>query len=56
MWNLNRILKEAFTKVKDWEKAMAKKIQDKFKLTDYQMLANYAFGKGYVFIIGAILL
>ena len=51
MWNLN--LKEALTKVKDWYKAMAKKIQDKFKLTDYQMLV-LAFGKG--FIIGAILL
>lgn len=51
MWNLN--LKEAFTKVKDWDKAMAKKLQEKFKLTDYQMLV-LAFGKG--FIIGAILL
>ena len=28
MWNLN--LKEAFTKVKDWDKAMAKKLQEKF--------------------------
>ena len=51
MWNLN--LKESFTKVKDWDKVMAKKIQEKFKLTDYQMLC-LAFGKG--FIIGAILL
>ena len=51
MWNIN--LKESFTKLKDWDKAMAKKIQDKFKLTDYQMLV-LAFGKG--FIIGAILL
>tara|TARA_B100001093_G_scaffold184256_1_gene176898 strand:- start:368 stop:523 length:156 start_codon:yes stop_codon:yes gene_type:complete len=51
MWNLN--LKESFTKLKDWDKAMAKKIQDKFKLTDYQMLV-LAFSKG--FIIGAILL
>ena len=51
MWNLN--IKETFTKVKDWDKAWAKKIQDKFNLTDYQMLC-LAFAKG--FIIGAILL
>ena len=51
MWNLN--IKEAFIKVKDWDKAMAKKIQDKFDLTDYQMLC-LAFAKGVV--IGAILL
>jgi|TARA_B100001996_G_scaffold137525_1_gene104659 hypothetical protein len=41
------------TKVKDWDKALAKKLQDKYNLTDYQMLC-LAFGKG--FIIGAILL
>jgi hypothetical protein len=51
MWNLN--IKETFIKVKDWDKAMAKKIQDKFDLTDYQMLC-LAFAKG--FVIGAILL
>ena len=51
MWNLN--IKEAFIKVKDSDKAWAKKIQDKFKLTDYQMLC-LAFGKG--FILGALLL
>ena len=51
MWNVN--LKETFTKVKDWDKAMAKKIQDKFELTDYQMPC-LAFAKG--FVIGAILL
>ena len=39
--------------VKEWDKKMAKKIQDKFKLTDYQMLC-LAFAKG--FVIGAILL
>jgi len=41
------------TKIKDWNMAMTNKIQDKFNLTDYQMLC-LAFGKG--FIIGAILL
>ena len=41
------------TTIKDWDKAMANKIQNKFNLTDYQMLC-LAFGKG--FIIGAILL
>ena len=51
MWNLD--IKEAFTKVKDWDKAMAKKIQEKFNLTDYQMLC-LAFTKG--FIIGALIL
>ena len=38
---------------KEWDKKMAKKIQNKFDLTDYQMLC-LAFAKG--FIIGAILL
>ena len=51
MWNLN--IKETFIKVKDLDKAMAKKIQNKFNLTDYQMLC-LAFAKG--FVIGAILL
>ena len=51
MWNIN--LKESLTKLKDWDKAMAKKLQEKFKLTDYQMLC-LAFAKG--FVIGAILL
>ena len=39
--------------VKEWDKKMAKKFQDKFGLTDYQMKC-IAFAKG--FIIGAILL
>ena len=39
--------------VKEWDKKMAKKIQDKFNLTDYQMLC-LACAKG--FVIGAILL
>ena len=51
MWNLN--LKEAFTKVKDWDKAWAKKIQEKFNLTDYQMLC-ISFAKG--FLIAAVAL
>ena len=51
MWNLN--LKETFHNLKEWDMKWAKKIQEKFKLTDYQMLC-LAFGKG--FIIGAILL
>jgi len=51
MWNLN--LKETFTKVKDWDKAMAKKIQEKFDLSDYQMLC-LAFAKG--FVLGALIL
>ena len=51
MWNVN--IKETFIKVKDWDKAMAKKIQDKFDLTDYQMLC-LAFAKGLV--IGVIII
>tara|TARA_B100000941_G_scaffold59535_1_gene39052 strand:- start:621 stop:770 length:150 start_codon:yes stop_codon:yes gene_type:complete len=39
--------------VKEWDKKMANRIQDKFDLTDYQMLC-ISFAKG--FIIGAILL
>ena len=39
--------------VKEWDKKWAKKIQDKFNLTDYQMVC-LAFAKG--FVIGAILL
>jgi len=39
-------------KIKDWDKAMAKKIQNKFNLTDYQM--NWIkVGKG--FVLGALL-
>ena len=51
MWNFNP--KPAFDKIAEWDKKWAKKIQEKFKLTDYQMLC-LAFGKG--FIIGALLL
>jgi len=51
MWNFNP--KSTFDKVAEWDKKMAKKIQDKFNLTDYQMLC-LAFAKG--FVIGAILL
>ena len=46
-------IKEAAHNVKEWDKAMAKKIQDKLNLTDYQMLC-LAFAKG--FIIGALIL
>ena len=46
-------VKEIAHKVKEWDKKWAKKIQEKFKLTDYQMLC-LAFGKG--FIIGALIL
>ena len=46
-------LGQTLTKIKEWDKKMAKKIQNKFNLTDYQMLC-ITFAKG--FIIGAILL
>ena len=46
-------IKETIHNVKEFDKKWAKKIQDKFNLTDYQMLC-LAFAKG--FVIGAILL
>ena len=46
-------LGKTLTKIKDLDKKKAKWFQDKFKLTDYQMLC-ISFAKG--FIIGAILL
>ena len=51
MWNLD--IKKAFYDLKEWDKKGAKKIQDKFKLTDYQMLC-LAFAKG--FVLGALIL
>ena len=44
-------IKEGVHNIKEWDKKMAKKIQNKFNLTDYQMLC-LAFAKGV--IIGAI--
>ncbi len=46
-------MKKYFDKVVDWDRRMARRFQDKFNLTDYQMLC-VAFAKGV--IIGAILL
>ena len=46
-------IKEGVHNIKEWDKKMAKKIQDKFNLTDYQMLC-LAFAKG--FVIGALIL
>jgi hypothetical protein len=46
-------VKEIAHNIKEFDKKWAKKFQDKFNLTDYQMLV-VSFTKG--FIIGAILL
>tara|TARA_B100000965_G_scaffold304664_1_gene263466 strand:+ start:332 stop:505 length:174 start_codon:yes stop_codon:yes gene_type:complete len=46
-------IKNTAHNIKELDKKWAKKIQNKFKLTDYQMLC-LAFAKG--FVIGAILL
>ena len=46
-------MKKYFDKVVDWDRRMARRFQDKFNLTDYQMLV-VSFAKG--FVIGAILL
>ena len=51
MWNLN--LKESFHNLKEWDKKIIKKFQDKFNLTDYQITC-IAFAKG--FVIGALIL
>ena len=44
---------KAFDKLVKWDKKLIKKCQDKFGLTDYQVVC-ISFAKG--FIIGAILL
>ncbi len=49
---MNKI-KAGFDKVVGWDRNLTRKFQDKFNLTDYQMLV-LSFTKG--FIIGAILL
>ena len=46
-------MKKYFDKVVEWDRTLAKKLQEKFNLTDYQMLV-VSFTKG--FIIGAIIL
>ena len=46
-------MKKYFDKVVEWDRTLAKKLQDKFNITDYQILV-LSFTKG--FIIGAILL
>ena len=46
-------VKEIAHNIKEWDKKWAKKIQDKFNLTDYQMLV-LSFSKG--FILGALIL
>ena len=46
-------IKETVHNIKEWDKKWARKIQDKFNLTDYQMLC-LSFAKGV--IIGAIIL
>jgi hypothetical protein len=54
MWNLD--LKESFSQFVEWDKKWAKKIQDKYKLSDYQMLC-FSWGTGLVkgVIIGALI-
>ena len=49
---MNKV-KEIAHNIKEGDKKMARKIQDKFNLTDYQMLC-LAFAKG--FVIGALIL
>ncbi len=51
MWNLN--LKEGFDKLVEWDKNLIKKCQEKWGLTDYQVVC-ISFAKG--FILGALIL
>ena len=44
---------KAFNKVVEWDKKLIKKCQDKFGLTDYQVVC-ISFAKG--FVIGALIL
>ena len=46
-------VKAGFDKLVEWDKALIKKCQDKFGLTDYQVVC-ISFAKG--FIIGALIL
>ena len=46
-------VKETAHNIKEWDKRWAKKIQDKFNLTDYQLLV-LSFSKG--FILAALIL
>jgi len=46
-------VKAGFDKLVEWNKNLLKKFQDKYELTDYQVVC-ISFAKG--FIIGAILL
>ena len=50
---LHSKMKKYFDKVVEWDKNLIKKCQDKFGLTDYQVVC-ISFAKG--FVIGAILL
>ncbi len=47
------MIKKKLHQLKEWDKKWAKKFQDKFNLTDYQMLC-LTFAKG--FVIGALIL
>ena len=49
---MNKV-KAGFDKVVEWDRNLAKRFQDKFNQSDYQMLC-VSFAKG--FVIGAILL
>ena len=51
MWNLN--IKDGFNNLVEWDKKIIKKYQEKWGLSDYQVVC-ISFAKG--FIIGAILL
>ena len=51
MWNFNP--KDGFNKLVEWDKNLIKKWQEKWGLTDYQVVC-ISFAKG--FILGALIL
>ena len=51
MWNFN--LKDGFDKLVEWDKNLIKKCQEKWGITDYQVVC-ISFAKG--FILGALIL
>ena len=51
MWNFN--VKDGFNKLVEWDKNLIKKCQEKWGLTDYQVVC-ISFAKG--FILGALIL
>ena len=54
---LSRLTKKSFIELVEWDKKWAKRIQNKYKLSDYQMLClSWGIGLGKGFVLGALIL